>query len=150
MFSLDHASLRLEDELVWLGIAPVGLAWVFQAQILAPNRAGGVDRRTHMGCEIVGYTSLKPDSLPAPYVQTPAGGPLFLRRVFYLSPDWDHAFTPDELPDDLVVKPDTIEPGHVGLMPWSTEEWIVSDDFDDDDFDDDDEDEDGDADTNGI
>jgi len=48
------------------------------------------------------------------------------------------------------VKPDTIEPGHVGLMPWSTEEWIVSDDFDDDDFDDDDEDEDGDADTNGI
>lgn len=139
MFSLDHAAIRLEDEVVWLGMAPIGLAWVFQAQVLSPARAGHIGTHTHLGCEIVGYTSLKPEAMPVPYLVSANGDSMYLRRVFYLSPDWDHAFIPDELPDDLVVMPDSIEPGQVGLMPWNIEEWLVTD-CDDEEFEGEDED----------
>ena len=131
MYALDHASLRQEKEVVWLGMAPIGIAWVFQAQILTTNRERHPDRHTHFGCEIVGYTDLIEGAMPVPY-QRDGQQVLFARRVFYLSPDWDHGVIPDDLPDDLVVTPDSIKPGWLGNMPWDDVEWTTTEDEDDD------------------
>ncbi len=114
MFSLDAASMRQEDEVVWLGTAPIDIAWLLQAQVVSVTRHDHIEHATHFGCEIVGYTTLLPDAQPVPHLQTVTGHPLYLRRVFYLSPDYDHSQVPEYLPEDLIVSPDSVGPRVVG------------------------------------
>jgi len=130
MYALDHASMRQEKEIVWLGIAPIGIAWVFQAQVLVPEKSGRLSQHTHFGCEIVGYTDLADWAMPISYIHD-GQRVLFIRRVFYLSPDWDHGEIPEDLPDDLVVTPDSISPGRLGDMPWDEVLWGMADDDED-------------------
>lgn len=118
MFAIDAASIRQEDELVWLGTAPMDIAWLLQSQVLSVTRIDRIEHVTHLGCEIIGYTTLLPDALPVQHMQTALGRPLYLRRVFYLSPDYDHSLVPEYLPEDLIVSPDSLGPrviGDIGL-----------------------------------